>query len=119
MLVIGLTGGIGSGKSAAAEVFAELGVPVIDSDIIAREVVARNSPTLQSIVAHFGPQYLTQEGSLNRVKMRQDIFSDHSKRKALEQIIHPPIRLATQQRLQQARGPYALIAGNPPGRFGE
>ncbi|HES76666.1 MAG TPA: dephospho-CoA kinase [bacterium] len=92
MLTIGLTGGIASGKSTVAQQFAALGVPVIDTDVIARELVAPEQPALSAIVAHFGAQALRPDGQLNRPWLRQRIFSDASARSALNAIMHPRIR---------------------------
>ena len=79
MFVVALTGGIGSGKSAAAEFFAELGVPVTDVDVISHQLTAANQPLLKDIAANFGSQYITPEGSLNRAAMRELVFN-HQRR---------------------------------------
>ena len=92
MLRIGLTGGIASGKSAAAAVFAELGVPVIDSDVIAREVVAPGSPGLAAIRARFGEGVLQVDGQLDRRALRALVFADPTARRELEALTHPLIR---------------------------
>ena len=90
--IVGLTGGIGSGKSAAADLFAALGVPVIDTDRIAHELTAAGGKALPSIVSVFGTQMIGTDGALNRAAMRQHVFANPSARKQLEAILHPLIR---------------------------
>ena len=90
-LRIGLTGGIASGKSTVADMFAELGVPVIDTDVIAREVVAPGEPALGEISARFGKHMIDAAGNLDRGAMRKLIFSDEQARQDLEAILHPRI----------------------------
>jgi dephospho-CoA kinase len=92
MLTIGLTGGIASGKSAVADMLAAFGVAVIDTDIIAREVVAPGEPGLQQVVDNFGDAILQPDGRLDRGKLRSQIFADPDKRRQLEAILHPLIR---------------------------
>ena len=92
MLIVGLTGGIGSGKSAAAQHFARLGVPIIDTDLIARQLVEPGQVALTEITQQFGHEVLTSDGQLNRAILRQLIFTDSSKRQTLEAILHPRIR---------------------------
>jgi dephospho-CoA kinase len=92
MLKIGLTGGIGCGKSTAVQRFRELGVPVIEADIIAREVVAIGQPALQEIASLFGSQALQADGALNRAWLRQAVFGDPLRLQQLESILHPRIR---------------------------
>lgn len=92
MLKIGLTGGIGSGKTSVANLFAELGVPIIDMDVLAREVVMPGQPALQEIKRIFGEHICNKDAELNRTKLRDIIFSDPDKRKQLEAIVHPRIR---------------------------
>ncbi|MGB3917698.1 dephospho-CoA kinase [Thiothrix litoralis] len=92
MLKVGLTGGIGCGKSTAVRRFRELGVPVIEADLIAREVVAIGQPALDEIVALFGSHALQDDGALNRTWLRQTVFSDPSRLQQLEAILHPRIR---------------------------
>lgn len=94
MLVIGLTGGIGSGKSTVAELFAELGVPVTDTDQIAHQLTAPGQPILKEIAAIFGTQVLTADGSLYRAALRAMVFSDEHARRTLEELLHPKIRAA-------------------------
>ncbi len=109
MLRVGLTGGIGSGKTTVAEFFAALGVPVIDTDELARDVVRRNEPAHKEIVQRFGSDMFDDDGALNRAKMRQLIFRDPLKRKALETILHPRIRDATRKRLAEVDAPYVVV----------
>ena len=91
MFVIGLTGGIGSGKSEAAKIFADLGVPVTDVDVISHALTAANQPLLADIAANFGQQYITPEGALNRAAMRGLVFNDAAARDQLSAILHPAI----------------------------
>ncbi len=92
MLIIGLTGGIGSGKSAVSKIFSELGVPVIDTDIISRQIVKPGQPALQQIHQAFGNKVLTASGELDRGKLKNIIFATPAKRKQLEAILHPMIK---------------------------
>jgi dephospho-CoA kinase len=108
-LRIGLTGGIGSGKSEAARCFAELGAPVIDTDVIARELVEPGQPALAEIAAAFGESVLDTAGRLDRGKLRQQVFSDPEKRSTLEGILHPRIRARTETLAGQANAPYCII----------
>jgi dephospho-CoA kinase len=110
MLRIGLTGGIASGKSAAAAVFAELGVPVIDSDVIAREVVAPGSPGLAAIRARFGEGVLQADGQLDRRALRAQVFADPTARRELEALTHPLIRQRMATLSAVAGGPYQIHA---------
>jgi dephospho-CoA kinase len=107
-LLIALTGGIASGKSAVAALFAEKGVPVFDTDQIAREVVEPGTPALAQIVAEFGTEVLDANGRLDRKRMRQLVFADDQKRKRLEAITHPAIRAELARRSQEAHGPYQI-----------
>lgn len=109
MLVIGLTGGIGSGKSTVADLFAELGVPVIDADVIARELVEPGQATLQRIVHAFGQEVLQPDGKLDRARLRTLVFSDPQQRQRLESIMHPSIRAALQKRAAAVTAPYCVV----------
>ena len=109
MLRIGLTGGIGSGKSAVADCFAALDIEVIDADAIAREVVAPGSPALAEIAAAFGGQFLDRDGRLDRARLRTHAFEDPQARKRLEAILHPRIRTVMEGRAGQAHGPYCVL----------
>lgn len=108
-LRIGLTGGIASGKSTVAEMFADLGVPVIDTDVIARELVAPGCPALEEIRDAFGGSVMLADGSLDRAALRRAIFSDAGKRRRLESILHPRIGEETRRLAGSAGGPYQLI----------
>ena len=109
-LTVGLTGGIASGKSIVAAMFVSLGVEVIDTDVVAREVVVPGQAGLDAIRAAFGDAVLTPTGELDRGKMRKLVFADLDKRRALEAILHPLIRARTLEKLRSARGPYVLVA---------
>jgi dephospho-CoA kinase len=109
MFVIGLTGGIGSGKSAAAELFSVLGVPIVDADRIAHQIVQKGSNTLHNIVKQFGSKFLLEDGTLDRLKVRNEVFSNEQKRKRLEAIMHPAIRAEILRQLNQTEGPYAIL----------
>lgn len=108
-LRIGLTGGIASGKSTVAAMFAELGVPVIDTDVLAREVVAPGQPALARLVAEFGPGILAADGSLDRARMRERVFADDAERARLEAIVHPAVREAMVDRAARAGGAYQIL----------
>jgi len=110
MLTIGLTGGIGSGKTTVSDIFQSLGVPVIDSDVIAREVVEPNEPGLDEIVRLFGKEVLHPDGTLNRKQLRNLVFASKSAREQLEQILHPLIRQRSQQQLAALDTPYAILS---------
>ena len=107
--ILGLTGGIGSGKSAAAEHFAALGVHVVDADHAARWVVEPGRPALSQIAEHFGEQVLQADGQLNRGALRALIFSDPEQRRWLEALLHPLIREEIATNLAQAQSPYAIL----------
>lgn len=109
MLIIALTGGIGSGKSAVANLFAQHAVPVIDTDLIARELVQKGQPALHEIVNQFGPQVLTQHGELDRSTLRNIIFNDAVQRTKLEAILHPRIHAEVYRRINTLKAPYCLI----------
>jgi dephospho-CoA kinase len=109
MLVIALTGGIGSGKTSVAMQLAELGAGVIDADQVAREVVVPGSESFAKIVAAFGAEVLSPEGTLNRPLLRARVFADPAARARLETILHPPIRAVMRQRLAALHTPYAVL----------
>ncbi len=109
MLVVTLTGGIGSGKSTVADLFAELGAPVIDADLVAREVVEPGSPALTEIEAAFGPEVLDSAGNLRRDALRERAFNDPTARRRLEAIMHPRIRDIMVRRLSGLNAPYAIL----------
>jgi dephospho-CoA kinase len=108
--VVGLTGGIASGKSAVANAFAALGVHVADADVAARAAVAAGSEGLSEVVAAFGSGVLDPSGALDRAAMRRRIFDDEAAKRALEAIVHPRVRTALQDDCAAAPGPYALAA---------
>ena len=107
--VVGLTGGIGSGKSTVADLFAEQGIELVDADLIAREVVEPGQPAITAIVKRFGPEILLTDGTLDRAQLRQRVFVDPAQRQWLETLTHPLIRQLTEQRLQQAQSPYVML----------
>lgn len=106
---IGLTGGIGSGKTAASDWFAAQGIVVVDADVVARDIVAIDQPALDEIRVAFGAQMLNADGSLNRSAMRAYIFANPAARQQLEAITHPRIRAEIIQQLAQAQSAYALL----------
>ncbi|MFW2178452.1 MULTISPECIES: dephospho-CoA kinase [unclassified Moraxella] len=109
MLVIGLTGGIGSGKSQASGWFEAQGIDVIDADILARDVVKKGSPTLAKIVAKFGDWVLDSAGELDRRAVREYVFNRPQALMDLEQITHPAIRHLAQQLLKDSQSPYTIL----------
>ena len=109
MLRIGLTGGIGSGKSTVAELFAARGVPVIDADAIARELVEPGQPALAEIVASFGTDCIDAEGRLDRARLRERVFNDAAQREHLEAILHPRIRAVMAERTATQSTAYVLL----------
>jgi dephospho-CoA kinase len=106
---VGLTGGIASGKSTVASLFAALGVHVIDTDLLAREVVAPGQPLLQRIAQRFGAAVLKPDGSLDRSALRTIVFADPAARADLEQLTHPAIRALMEERSTKAGGEYQLL----------
>jgi len=105
--VVGLTGGIGSGKSAAADEFARLGASVVDTDVIAHTLTGAGGAALPEIERVFGRQFI-RAGAMDRERMRQHVFSDAAARKALEALLHPRIREETERLTAAATGPYVL-----------
>jgi len=108
-LTVALTGGIGSGKSAVARRLAELGVPIIDADIIAREQTRSGMPALQEIAQGFGSHLITPQGELDRSALLRLVFSDPGARVRLEAILHPKIRAAMRKQLQDQDAPYVVL----------
>ncbi len=108
-LIIGLTGGISSGKTQVSRLFAELGVSVVDTDQISRDLVKSGSANLQKIVAYFGPEILLTNGELNRSRLRHIIFSKPDKKQWLEDLLHPQIRSLALQQLAACRSSYAIL----------
>jgi len=109
-LVVGLTGGIGTGKSAVTDCFVELGVPVLDADALARELVAPGQPALRELVKAFGTEVLDADGNLDRRRMREIVFRDPNRRKRLESILHPLIRREMEQRVRRINAPYCVLS---------
>ncbi len=109
MLTIALTGGIASGKSEVSHLFEKLGTPVIDTDIISRQLVKPGEPALQEIVAAFGASILNSDGTLNRKKLGKLIFNSKQQRVQLEDILHPRIRDEVTRQLQTIDAPYAIV----------
>ncbi|MBI1396460.1 MAG: dephospho-CoA kinase [Betaproteobacteria bacterium] len=107
--VVGLTGGIGSGKSAAADLFARLGAEVVDTDAIAHELTSAGGLAMARIRDRFGDDVIAPDGSLDRGRMRALAFSDPRARKALEEILHPLIRSIADERVQGSRAPYVVL----------
>jgi dephospho-CoA kinase len=110
MLRIGLTGGIGSGKSTVAQFFAARHVPVIDTDDISRELVVPGAPAFTEIASVFGADTLDSDGAIDRAKLRARVFANANERKRLEAILHPRIRAAVASRLDRLTAAYAIIA---------
>lgn len=110
VLRIGLTGGIGSGKSTACEIFSELKVPVIDADVIAVKAVKPGMPALQSIIDEFGVKIITKDGYLNRKELRDRIFKNESDRRKLESILHPVIYKEIARQTKSINSAYCIIS---------
>lgn len=108
-LIIGLTGGIGSGKTAASDWFARQAIQVVDADVVARDVVAPGEPALAEIQQQFGNWVLQPDGSLNRAALREYIFNQPDARTTLEQITHPRIRQQIIDQLSHATSPYSML----------
>ncbi len=110
MLKIGLTGGIGSGKSTVSQIFSDLKIPIIDADIISRQLVEPGKPAIKAIAKQFGQQILTDQGALNRKKLKEIIFSDPEQKKILEQILHPLVFAEMQTQIEQLSCPYCILS---------
>ena len=108
-MIIGLTGGIGSGKSAAADCFIDLGIDVIDADIVAKNALSINSDGYHSFVKDFGEEFLNDNKEINRELLRKEIFSDETKKKRLENIVHPNVRSNISDFINNSRSPYCII----------
>ena len=106
--VIGLTGGIGSGKSAAADEFAKLGASIVDTDAIAHELTGRNGLAVQGIKEAFGEQAIGPDGAMDRKRMRDHVFARPEEKKKLEALLHPLIREESRRRISAATGPYVV-----------
>lgn len=111
MYVVALTGGIGAGKSEASKIFASLGVPIVDVDVISRRLTGPGQPIMEKIAEAFGRDFLTEDGALNRPAMRERIFANDEDRKKLEAILHPVIHNHALRELDQHReAPYQILA---------
>jgi dephospho-CoA kinase len=106
---IGLTGGIGSGKTTVAQFFADLKVPVIDADAVVHELLQNETLIFKKIIAHFGKNFLTSSGELNRVLLRKLIFSDVKAKKWLENLLHPIVYKIMLERANKVKSPYCIL----------
>ena len=111
-MLVGITGGIGSGKSAAADYFATLGIDVVDADLASRAVVEPGQPALSTIAEHFGAGIVDAQGHLDRAALRKKVFSDVAERKWLQQLLHPLINTYLVEQVAGARSAYCLLV-NP------
>ena len=109
MFVVGLTGGIGSGKTAVSDYFKALGIDIVDADIAARIVVEPGTPALASIADHFGADLLLADGTLNRAALRKKIFADSQHKQWLESLLHPLIAAQIQKGIESAQSPYVIF----------
>lgn len=109
MYRVGLTGGIAAGKTGVADVFASLGAGVVDTDQVAREVVAEGQPGLAAVRREFGAGVLCASGRLDRRRLREIVFADAAARRRLESLLHPLIRARTLEALERMRAPYAVV----------
>lgn len=109
MFAVGLTGGIGSGKSTVADLFAGRGVTIVDTDLIAHRITAPQGVAMPKIATEFGASFVAPDGSLDRARMRSLVFSDDSARRRLEAITHPLIRSETERARLEATGPYVML----------
>lgn len=109
MLIVGLTGGIGAGKSTVTQLFASHGVPIIDADIIAREVTQPSQPAYKEIIQHFGEHLILKDGSLDRSLLRHLIFENRDERKWLEALLHPIIQQSIEQQISSISAPYCIV----------
>jgi len=107
--IVGLTGGIGSGKSTVAKAFSDLGVEAIDADVIAREVVVPGTDALKEIAAHFGNQILNTDGNLRRDALRKIVFDNPAEKDWLEKLLHPLIRKTIEQQIANVHSEYCLL----------
>ena len=108
-MIVGLTGGIGSGKSAAANFFQNEGITVIDTDGLSREVIEEGTPGFASIVEYFGSKIIDSDGSINREHLRKEVFDDDKKKKLLESIIHPLVRELMVKKIAASKSPYSIV----------
>lgn len=110
MKVIGLTGGIGSGKTTVSDLFGKLGIEVVDADVVSRLLTAVNGAAMPEIIRHFGSEAASPEGSMNRKFIRELVFSDPAAKTALENILHPLIRKECQRQLTASKSPYTILS---------
>lgn len=110
VLKIGLTGGIGSGKTTACEIFTELGVPVIDADIIAHDLVKPGMPALEEIIRVFGKEVISDDGTLDRKTIRDKVFANSNERKKLEDILHPAVYREISVQVENINSRYCIIS---------
>jgi len=108
-LIIALTGGVGSGKSTVSSLFAELGIDIIDTDTIARDIVKPGMPALLEITEHFGSGIVDKEGALKRTQLRKKIFAKPQEKQWLENLLHPLIREQVRQRVAVSESPYCIV----------
>ena len=108
-MIIGLTGGIGSGKTAVSDIFEKLGIGVVDADLASRVVVEKGKPSLEEIVKHFGQGILSEEGELDRAKLREIIFNSDEEKNWLESLLHPVIAKQIQDELKASSSPYTIL----------
>lgn len=109
-LIIGLTGGIGSGKTTVSDLFATKGIDIVDADVIARELVAKGSEALAKIEQKFGPQALTEQGELDRAYLRQRVFKAPEEKQWLDDLLHPMVRQQMLLQCQQAQSTYCILS---------
>lgn len=108
--IVGLTGGIGSGKSTVADAFVALGAGLVDTDVIARELTSADGKAMPALIAEFGPDIVAKDGAMDRSAVRQRVFADPSARERLEGILHPLIRQISAERYVAATAPYVILA---------
>tara|TARA_B100001123_G_scaffold151912_1_gene175678 strand:+ start:536 stop:1120 length:585 start_codon:yes stop_codon:yes gene_type:complete len=108
-MIIGLTGGIGSGKTAVSDLFQDLGITVVDADLASRVVVEKGREELSKIADYFGKEILTQDGELDRAKLRHIIFNSEDKKLWLESLLHPAIASQIQKELDSSQSPYTIL----------
>lgn len=109
MFKVGLTGGIGSGKSAVATCFRNLGITVVDTDQMSRKVVEPGMPALEEVASHFGQEFILEDGNLNRPRLRDVVFQSEKEKQWLESLLHPLIRELTRRAMDTATGPYVIL----------
>lgn len=109
-MIIGLTGGIGSGKTAVSDSFQEKGITIVDADVISRNTVSKGSPALEKIAEHFGESILLSDGNLDRAQLRKIVFDNPVEKQWLESLLHPLIGEETQRQLSQFNSPYVIYS---------